>query len=355
MSVWNTYPPDYRESEVLYITAAVQAGECVSVVGLSGAGKSNLMGYLAHRSRWAGRFVLVDCNRLRTPAPEAFFLLIHRALGRREPAPDAYEALEDIVAAQLDEFPEGLCLLLDRFDALVDGATAHITSNLRALRDAFKYQLTFVTGTRRPLNPHTELSELVYANTLWLGPLSKSDTDWNVFRYAKRKSLDWDDTTAQKIHTLSRGYPALLRAVSEAHSLGCPLELPALRAHPAVVRRVEEFWIDKPTEDMVAQSRLTDHPLLKASPAPFKFDAMQFTAKEQLLLEYLLEHVNQICDKDVLVRAVWPEDIIYEQGVRDDSLAQLVRRLRKKIEPDPSHPQHIETVPGRGYVFREKK
>jgi DNA-binding winged helix-turn-helix (wHTH) protein len=48
---------------------------------------------------------------------------------------------------------------------------------------------------------------------------------------------------------------------------------------------------------------------------------------------------------------VWPEDRVFERGVRDDSLAQLVRRLREKIEPDPSAPRFILTVPGRGYRF----
>ncbi|MBC8497075.1 MAG: ATP-binding protein [Anaerolineales bacterium] len=49
MSVWNTYPPNCREKEVQAILSAVGAGECISVVGLSGAGKSNLMGFIAHR------------------------------------------------------------------------------------------------------------------------------------------------------------------------------------------------------------------------------------------------------------------------------------------------------------------
>jgi DNA-binding response OmpR family regulator len=52
------------------------------------------------------------------------------------------------------------------------------------------------------------------------------------------------------------------------------------------------------------------------------------------------------------VHAVWPEDVIYEQGVRDESLAQLVRRLRVKIELDPNEPHFIHTIPGRGYMFR---
>jgi DNA-binding response OmpR family regulator len=34
-------------------------------------------------------------------------------------------------------------------------------------------------------------------------------------------------------------------------------------------------------------------------------------------------------------------------------LRQLVRRLRGKIEPDPSQPVYIETVTGLGYGFRK--
>jgi DNA-binding winged helix-turn-helix (wHTH) protein len=56
-----------------------------------------------------------------------------------------------------------------------------------------------------------------------------------------------------------------------------------------------------------------------------------------------------LVEKDDLIRAVWPEDKLFEDGGRDDSLAQLIRRLRRKIEPDPARPQIIQTVPGRGY------
>jgi DNA-binding winged helix-turn-helix (wHTH) protein len=90
---------------------------------------------------------------------------------------------------------------------------------------------------------------------------------------------------------------------------------------------------------------------LQAKPV---FDTSQLTAKENLLLEYLLDRVGQVCEKDDLVRAVWPEDVIYEQGIRDESLAQLMRRLRVKIEPDAANPTYIHTVPGRGYLFRAK-
>ncbi|MEK7784663.1 MAG: hypothetical protein AAB658_04430, partial [Chloroflexota bacterium] len=81
MTTWDAYPTDYRAAEVQAITAAARAGECVSVVGLSGAGKSNLLGFIANRvSALKRRFILIDCIRLPQPAPAAFFRLIRRAL-----------------------------------------------------------------------------------------------------------------------------------------------------------------------------------------------------------------------------------------------------------------------------------
>jgi DNA-binding winged helix-turn-helix (wHTH) protein len=73
------------------------------------------------------------------------------------------------------------------------------------------------------------------------------------------------------------------------------------------------------------------------------------TAKEHALFSYLADHAGQVCEKDSLIQNVWAEDRVFEQGVRDESLAQLARRLRLKIEPDPSNPVHLLTVPGRGY------
>jgi DNA-binding winged helix-turn-helix (wHTH) protein len=86
---------------------------------------------------------------------------------------------------------------------------------------------------------------------------------------------------------------------------------------------------------------------------PLVFDTTELTAKEHALLNYLLINPDVVCEKDALIQAVWPEDEIFEEGIRDESLAQLIRRLRKKIEPDPSDPRYIHTVPGRGYRFQE--
>lgn len=350
MSIWKSYPTNYREEEVQHILKAVQGGECVSVIGLSGAGKSNLMGFIANRPEiFTHPNALVDCNRLRENTSEELFKLIRRSLEDTSPFEDEFEALDLLIEKKLAENDGKLAILLDRFEILAEDLS--ITSNLRALRDTHKYQLSFVTATRRSLDPRSELAELFFGHTLWLGPLNKNDTLWNVLRYALRVDQEWADTIAAQMRELTWGYPSLLRAVCEAYAGGAELNFEELRGHPAIQRRVKEFWDDAPSESDIRNSGLEGLPILELAPSLQAFDTSQLTEKEFLLLEYLQSHSDQVCSKDDLVQAVWPEDVIYERGIRDDSLAQLVRRLRVKIEPDPSDPSYILTIPGRGYRF----
>jgi hypothetical protein len=356
MSNWESYPANYREKEVQAILAATGAGECVSVIGLSGAGKSNLMRFLSNDTAVSNHlFQLVDCNRLLDQSPAAFLRLVRRTLGDTSPPADEalaeLDALEAAVHQILSSSNTHLTLLFDRFDTFTEPTPPNqaIFNALRALRDNYKFQLTYVIAVRRPLMVENELAELFHAHTIWLGPLSESDGRWNVGRYAARKNLEWGDGTAEKLIAFSKSYPSFLRAACEAYAAGAGLD--ELGEHAAVQARLNEFWKDDPTDQHLALSGLADHPLLKTSRGLHIPDA-QLTAKEQLLLDYFQAHPNTVCDKDDLITAVWPEDEIFEQGVRDSSLAQLVRRLRVKIEPDAAEPQYIQTIPGRGYLFK---
>ena len=204
MSIWKTYPSDYREKEVRQILAAVKAGECASVIGLSGAGKSNLMGYMTNRPDvFPHPSALVDCNRLRKNTSNDLFQLIRRSLGQDTPAEDEFDALDVLIEKRLEENNGSLVLLLDRFEILTDDHA--IASNLRALRDTYKYQLTFVSATRQTVDPASELAELFFGNTLWLGPLSENDSIWSINSYAQRLNVDWDRRVADEIRTISWG------------------------------------------------------------------------------------------------------------------------------------------------------
>ncbi len=353
MSTWGTYPKTYRQSEVQHILQAVQAGECAAIVGLSGSGKSNLLGFIANRlDVFPHQTILIDCNRLPEVTPVNLYRLVRRGLGETQSVDNEFEALDGALAGRLAGKEGGtLSLLFDRFDLLTDNQA--IASNLRALRDAYKYQLTYVTATRHPPPQENELAELFFGHILWLGTMSESDTRWNIGRYAQRVGADWDEMITQKMLEISGGYPSLLRGVCEAYAGGADLKISELRQHPAIRRRLDEFWADDPKETEIQNAGADGLLLLERGSGEPGIDLSQLTEKEYLLLTYLQEHLGEVCTKDDLVRAVWPEDVIYARGVRDDSLAQLVRRLRVKIEPDPSSPCRILTVPGRGYRFMD--
>jgi energy-coupling factor transporter ATP-binding protein EcfA2 len=368
MSIWDQYPSTYREREVEQIMQAVCSGECVAIIGLSGSGKSNLLGFVAHRVKPKSdcpRFFLVDCNRLIDQSPAAFFRLLRNALDGTGEEKTPFSAADQLISlgvaieTKLKVHTE-ICLLVDRFDALMNWPDFRaIANSLRALRDAHKYQLTYVIATRKGLDPGTELSELFFGHTYWLGPLEYKDALWSaskdVQRFMTPGQKDWNQDNLEKLVEVTWGYPSLLRAACEAYASGAAIQEEVLRKHPAIQRRVMEFWDDTPNEDALIKSGLQGHPLLRqpqSSRSTLFFDTTQLTSKENLLLEYFQAHRDEVCEKDELICAVWPEDYVFEQGVRDDSLAQLVRRLRIKIELDPSQPKYIQTVPGRGYIFK---
>ena len=359
-TTWASYPASYRSKEVHTLAAAVQRGECAAVIGLSGAGKSNLLGFLANRPGLEVPLALVDCNRLSQPDAGAFWRLIRRSL---ESAPlsqslDEFEPLESSLARRLNAPESRFCLLFDRFDALPAELQPQVYSRLRALRDDHKYALTYIIAARQPLDPRSELAELFYAHTLWLGPLSAEDAAWSAASYAARAGLDWDETVIARLIALSGGYPSFLRASCEAFAAGCPLEPGALQEHPAVRRRLDEFWSAHPTPEELSLSRLGGITLLSGLPRPpggspeSALDTSKLTAKELRLWQALQEQAGNVCEKDDLARAVWPEDKVFIEGIRDDALAQLVRRLRRKVRQQAGSAASIQTVPGRGYKFK---
>jgi len=379
MTVWDAYPKDYRLKEIEAIFQAVTAGDSVAVIGLSGSGKSNLLGYIANRFNVSCEndanttipgevgFVFVDCNRLIEPTPDGFFKLVGSVLvddeGRDSVdvvgVKNEYSRLEKIVDQQISD-QHKLCFLIDRFDALYQLENfSSLANSLRSLRDKHKYQLTYIIASRRPIDSLSELAELFYGNTIWLGPLSNSNAHWSARRDSSRLSGygdSWDDKVIDSLVKVSWGYPSLLRACCQAYAETGLTDLNSICEHHSVERRVAEFWADQPDEESLRKSNLLGQPILEngrlATMKRLAIDFSNLTAKEDLLLKYFLDHSGKVCIKDDLIAAVWPEDRIFEQGIRDDSLAQLIRRLRVKIEPDPSDPELIQTVPGRGYIFK---
>ncbi len=71
------------------------------------------------------------------------------------------------------------------------------------------------------------------------------------------------------------------------------------------------------------------------------------TAKEFDLFYFMFSHKGQVFTKEQLYENVWGYDYVPDAK----NLSSFIRRLRKKVEPDPNNPQYIMTVWGVGYKF----
>ncbi|GEL16996.1 response regulator transcription factor [Pseudonocardia asaccharolytica] len=71
--------------------------------------------------------------------------------------------------------------------------------------------------------------------------------------------------------------------------------------------------------------------------------------KEFDLLEYLLRNVGRVLTRGQLIDRVWGADYVGDTKTLDVH----VKRLRSKVEADPSAPRHLVTVRGLGYKFED--
>lgn len=74
---------------------------------------------------------------------------------------------------------------------------------------------------------------------------------------------------------------------------------------------------------------------------------LKLTAREFDLLEFLMRNPGEVFSRDQLMARVWGYDAAYDTG----TVSVHVRRLREKIEIDPSNPAMLQTVWGLGYRF----
>lgn len=89
---------------------------------------------------------------------------------------------------------------------------------------------------------------------------------------------------------------------------------------------------------------------LMGSRATLRGEPLDLTATEYRLLCLLVQNTNQILTRGVILGRLWDGS---ENFVDDNTLSVYVRRLREKIEEDPFHPEHLITVRGFGYQWRE--
>ena len=76
-------------------------------------------------------------------------------------------------------------------------------------------------------------------------------------------------------------------------------------------------------------------------------EIIDLTPGDFALLEAFVTRPNRVLSRDALIELIKG----YERSPFDRSIDVRVTRLRKKIEPNPEHPEYIRTVWGKGYMF----
>jgi len=76
-------------------------------------------------------------------------------------------------------------------------------------------------------------------------------------------------------------------------------------------------------------------------------EPLTLTPTEYRLLAVLLEHPGVVFSQEQLLTAAWGPEYAEDTGY----IRRYVWHLRKKIEPDPNHPEHLLTERGFGYRF----
>lgn len=113
----------------------------------------------------------------------------------------------------------------------------------------------------------------------------------------------------------------------------------------AVMRRLKRQQPDDEQEHLISFEDLTINPrsrVVTVSGMP-----VELTAKEFDMLYLLAQHPRQVFTREQLLDRVWGGALYIDPG----TVTVHIRRLREKVENDPSHPTRLLTVWGVGYKF----
>lgn len=115
-----------------------------------------------------------------------------------------------------------------------------------------------------------------------------------------------------------------------------------LRRQQQIVERAKE----EDANNEIEVGSLVIHP--DAYVATKRGETIELTQREFELLHYLAKHLGQVMTREHLLQTVWGYDYFGDMRTVDVT----VRRLREKIEDNPSHPNWLVTRRGVGYYLR---
>lgn len=246
---WASYPPTYRSKEMKVLASWISSRESGSVVGLSGCGRSNLLGFLCYRPEVLQAYlppqvksvalIPVDLNNLPANNLATLYRVILRAFYRvcdqfdqtvQEKITTLYPEIQTerdpfLVQSALQELlllcqahHKQVILVMNRFDIFCQIATLQMINTLRGLRDDFKDTLCYIAGMTQEVaylpDPTIlgHMYELLDNYVCWVGAMNRDDAQNLIDRATFAAPTSPTDSEVVTMLALTGGYPALLRA-----------------------------------------------------------------------------------------------------------------------------------------------
>jgi hypothetical protein len=193
------------------------------------------MNRLRSENDWGFRFfelllntVLFACNRCK-PIDEAEKLKIEKLTTEiaaldsdvieSKDALKAHRLFEMAVNMLCQSYNIKLCFLFDEFDETYQTMPREVFAQLRAIRDANKYRVSYVLFLRnlperiRTPIENEEFYELISRNMLGIGPYSEQDTLHIIRRLESRHETNLSQDKRDLLYNLSGGHPGLILAL----------------------------------------------------------------------------------------------------------------------------------------------
>ncbi len=348
-----TQKPDFRQIETEALFKWMQAGESASIIGISGVGKSNLFNHIRDPHTQAsflgalnGSTIIVRANFHYLPnfSDRSIYSLILEQLelleGDLERLGLTHEdieqisryhellldAKEDILKVQryfklalrvlLAQSNRRLVFLFDQFDDVYQEAEPRFFANLRGLREAYKYRISYLVFTRDLLpnliemdQAREEFYELLASNVMGLKPYVKSDAMSVLKRISGRNQLELTDALRDRLYELASGHAGLLRAAllgaAQHQLIG---QLPQANAAalllpiPGVEMECEKLWRSLSVHE---QRTL----MAKAQSIDTAVDPSTVT---QLQIKGLLSEGNSAIFSPIFARFIAAQDALWE-------------------------------------------
>lgn len=318
------------------------------------------------------------------------------------------EELKHAIETLVYEHKLTTVFLFERFEEYVPTVTSEFFTNLRVIRNRVKYHFAVVFSVNKPLEELVEPQILAdfhdqFAGNIISMPIyDKESAAFRIHHIEEVSGKKIPQTIIDELMQLTGGHGKLMRTAVESYLVqgeGKPKNLQAFLLEQKTVQgALAEIWFslspveqqcmsdpsslehkDSASLQYLAQIGLLKEgqitiPLLeayitsndsvsKSSSEKIAYDEKtdqiikgnlklsdDLTSSEFILLRFLVLHSEEIVSRDQLIGVVWGENRS-TAGVTDQALDQLLFRVRKKIEENPTDPAHIQTVKGRGVRF----